>query len=247
MGMDRLSTIVFLLVAAMHGCSGFRPPTFHSAGNCTVVLDWTGGDNPLWTGDGDLPPLDLGEFPLAWTDSDTLADVPGFKEMVRAEIEKVLTASGLHVTVEEGEQRSMVSVVHFSLVVDPDRPDELLGFGHLDTCNISDEDFSIVFAAAFLDLLGRGFDADEWVRVFANVAAHEIAHNLGFGHVEPEDVPESEFVELMLAEQTTFQRVMEQRILVEQDTCAFGMSLEIDDVVERGSDLDREELLEETR
>ncbi len=225
MGMSRLSIIPCLFVAVMHGCgldpNGFRPPMLHLAGDCTVVvLDWTGGDSPLWA-DGALPPIDLAEFPLAWPRcGETLADMDGFREMVRAEIEDVLTASGLRVTVEEGEQRAMASVVHFSPVIDPDS-DVSLGRGQIDMCNLSDHDYSIVYATRFLEECR--LDEGEWVRVFANVAAHEIAHNFGFDHVDPDDVPESEFVELMLAGQTILQRVRRQRIIVEQDTCAiFG-------------------------
>ncbi len=183
-----------------------------------MVLDWTGGDNPLWLGEDDLPPLDLAEFSLVWPwNGFTLADVSDFKERVRVEIENVLAASGVSITIEEGEQRPGVSVVHFSSVLDPNNAASL-GRGHLDTCNLSDLDFSLVYAAKFLE--GRRLDQDDWVRAFANVAAHEIGHNLGFDHVNPDDVPESEFAELMLAGQTISQRVREQRMLVEQDTCA---------------------------
>lgn len=226
MGMNRRRTItaisVSLLAALLHGCGvfediqDFRPPTFHFEGNCTVVLDWTGGDSPIWSGDGELPPIDLAEFRLAWPGYGTLADVDGFTEMVRAEVESVLSGSGLHVTVEEGERRPNVTVVHFSQVTDPENYASL-GRGHFDTCNLSDQDYSIVYAARFLE--ERRVDVIGWVRTFANVAAHEIAHNLGFDHVKLEDVPESEFTELMLAAQTSFQRVMEQRIITEQDTC----------------------------
>lgn len=225
-----------------HGCGavddipGLRPPTLFG-GHCAVVLDWTGGDSPLWVG-GDLPPIDLAEFELAWPSRGTLADVDGFKEMVRAEVESVLSGSGLDVTVEEGEQRPDMTVVHFSQVIDPDS-DVSLGRGHLDMCNLSGQDYSIVYAAKLLDrgaLSPRRLSEGKWVRVFANVAAHEIAHNLGFEHVEPEDVPESEFVELMLAKQTIFQRVREQRILVEQDTCdLFGTGAKVTE-----PDLDRD-------
>jgi len=181
-----------------------------------VVLDWTGGASPVWSGDGDLPPIDLEEFELAWPSSGTLADVAGFKEMVRVEIDNILAGSGVSVIVEEGEQRINATVVHFSQVVDPVNHNSL-GRGHFDVCNLSDRDYSIVYAARFLE--ERRLDVGGWVRTFANVAAHEIAHNLGFDHVKLEDVPESEFTELMLAEQSSFQRVREQRIIAEQDTC----------------------------
>lgn len=234
MGMNRLLSAVLAFLLVVAGCvdlNDFRPPTFYPASN-TVVLDWTGGDNPLWAG-GDLPPLDLAEFPLAWPwRGHTLADVSDFKERVRVEVESVLTASGVYVTIEEGEQRPMVSVVHFSPVLDPNNADSL-GRGHLDTCNISDQDFSIVYAAYLFET--RRLAADEWVRVFANVAAHEIAHNLGFEHVDPDDVPDSEFTELMLASQTILQRMREQRILVEQDTC-----IEIAVMAKAVTDLDRD-------
>jgi len=220
MGMNRFATIsvsISLLAGCGTAMEDFRPPTFHFEGNCTVVLDWTGGYSPIWSGDGDLPPVDLTEFRLAWPDSRTLADVDGFTEMVRAEVERVLTGSGLHVTVEEGEQRPRATVVHFSQVTDPESY-KSLGRGHFDTCNLSDQDYSIVYAARFLD--ERRVDLVGWVRTFANVAAHEVAHNLGFDHVEPSDVPESRFIELMLSAQTSFQRVRKQRIITEQDTCA---------------------------
>ncbi len=228
MGMNRPHAIAISL-CLLAGCgvdlNDFRPPTFHNDGNCesddsncTVVLDWTGGDSPIWSGDGDLPPIDLSEFELAWPyGAWTLADVDGFTEAVRAEVESVLAGSGLRMIVEEGEQRSDTSVVHFSQVVDPVHHNSL-GRGHFDMCNLSDRDYSIVYAARFLE--ERRLDVDDWVRTFANVAAHEVAHNLGFDHVELEDVPAgSGFTELMLAEQTSFQRVREQRIIVEQDTC----------------------------
>lgn len=222
MGMRLSATAISAFLLALTGCgfdpNDFRPPTLHLS-NRTVVLDWTGGYSPIWP-DGDLPPIDLAEFELAWPGSGTLADVDGFTEMVRAEVESVLAGSGLSVNIVEGEQRRLGSVVHFSQVTDPDSSVSL-GRGHLDMCNLSDRDYSIVYAARFLE--GRRLDEDGWVRAFANVAAHEIAHNLGFDHVAPEDVPESDFTELMLAEQTISQRIREQRILVEQDTCVvFG-------------------------
>jgi len=220
MGMNRLFATIAVSVSLLAGCGtpleDFRPPTFHLEGNCTFVLDWTGGYSPIWSGDGDLPPIDLTEFRLAWPDSGTLADVDGFTEMVRAEVEMVLTGSGISVMIVEGEQRANAAVVHFSQVTDPENQGSL-GRGHFDTCNLSDQDYSIVYAARFLE--ERTVDTVGWVRTFANVAAHEIAHNLGFDHVELDDVPESRFTELMLATQTSFQRVREQRIITEQDTC----------------------------
>lgn len=207
------ATISVSLLVGLCGCglnpNGMRPQTLH-----LVVLDWTGGYSPFWW--GTLPPIDLAEFPLSWPWHGTLADVSGFREMVRAEIEVVLDGSGLHVTVEEGEQRPGVSVVHFSQVVNAGN-EAMLGYAHFDICNMSEQDFSLIYAARLLD--EGAFTVDEWTRMFANVAAHEIAHNLGFGHVNPADVPESEFVELMIGSQTSFQRVMRQRILVEQDIC----------------------------
>ncbi len=213
--MNRLIVMLSLCLSVLlHGCGTESLRSFAYLSN-TVVLDWTGGDSPLW--DGSLPPIDLAEFKLDWPDERTLADVEGFKEMVRAEVENVLNGSGLHMTIEGGEQRLGITVVHFSQVTDPKNPASL-GRGHFDICNVSDQDYSIIYAAKFLE--GRRLDEAEWVRFFANVAAHEIAHNIGFDHVEPGDVPESEFTELMLVGQTTSQRVSAQRIIVEQDTCA---------------------------
>lgn len=219
MGMNRLSMIPVFLIF-LHGCGDF--PTALNLDGDTVVLDWTGGDNPLWA-DGDLPPLDLADLPLEEPRlGDTLADIPDFREMVRAEVEKVLTESGLDVTVENGEQRPMVTVVHFSPVIDPDYYPSM-GRGHIDVCNSRGDDFSIIYVAKFInasELDAGKHDVDEWTHILANVAAHEIAHNLGFEHVRNRDVPEeSEFVELMLGSHNILQRMKEQRILVEQDIC----------------------------
>ena len=98
-----------------------------------------------------------------------------------------------------GEQEEYTNAVHFSMITDPTDTDEkvTLGRGHYDICNLSHRNQSLIYCETFATLQFR-LSVEKWVLLFANVAAHEIGHNLGFYHVDLEDVPDSIFNEIMV-------------------------------------------------
>lgn len=225
--MCRKTRMAPLLSAAMlagwtlAGCVGqhgwFWTPGFPDidGDSDTFVLDWTGGRNPLHP--DELPPLDLAAFDVSG--GGTLADVEGFHEMVRRQVEIILRDAGINSTVVTGEQRTDANNVHISPEAVDSDGDQVLGRGHYDPCNRRHRDSCIVYAQAIIDD-DMTCSVRQWTNVFANIAAHEIGHNLGFDHPEAADVPAwTGYAELMLASQPWSARKREQRFLVEQDTC----------------------------
>jgi len=210
-------TLPSLVLIICAGCGGIKwplPLNSPPSTNDVFVLDWTGGSSPLWP-DGELPPIDLSEFEL--DGGGTLADIPGFTGMVEDKVRLIFETAGIEVSVITGEQRWQANNVHISPVSDPDSG-KTLGRGHYDPCNRSHDDSCILYAASVVD--GGPCAIGEWVNIFANICAHEMAHNLGFGHAGTSElVFPPGFTELMSAGHTWTQQRGEQRFLVEQDTC----------------------------
>ena len=188
-----------------------------------VVLDWSGGVNPIYS-DQLLGGIDLAQFDIA--EGGTLADHSDqFKEMVRREVAAIFCEwPEVAVIVENGEDdgagQFADTIVHITHEVRPDGKMDI-GQGEYDPCNGQNDNAAIVFGKRILQL-GGAYSLEEWVRVFANVTAHEVGHTLGYGHVlreEREDVGRSIYVELMLDRHTMTEMRKAQRFVATQSNC----------------------------
>jgi hypothetical protein len=223
-----------MTLAAVTGCgSGFpagsaNQPLFVAecgTGDATtadlVLLEWGGGVAPLYPQES-FAALDLSVFET--DDGGTLADRANeFKERVRDQVTLILCDSpGPTARVRDAEDAdaAVATVVYFTQAVSPATARQV-GEGEYDTCNRQHDNAAVIFGEE-LHRLGRAYPFDEWVNVFANVTAHEIAHTLGFGHVSRDEVAEtgrSLYVELMLDGHTMSELRREHRFLVDQTNC----------------------------
>ncbi|MGB2985420.1 MAG: hypothetical protein WBE26_06010 [Phycisphaerae bacterium] len=186
-----------------------------------IVLDWRGGWIPLYPHE-EFEPLDLSVFETA--EGGTLADdAELFKELVRLQIIRIYCdspAPGIVVHHAADAEDVGGNTVYFTQMLSPNG-DNQIGEGEYDPCNRQHDNAAVLFGEQ-IRRLGRLFTFDEWVLVFANVAAHEIGHMLGYGHVTRDELPETGraiFVELMLDGHMIDELRMEQRFIVEQTNC----------------------------
>ncbi len=214
-----------IVVICLWGCNN-TPNTPHKhSQNCrdVFILDFTGGTSPLWMlGKYTFPGIDFSKF--ITKPNGTLADVPDFPIMVRDQIEVILLAADLGINIEiiVREQMSYRNNVHYTMVSNLADTDDktTLASAHYDICNTKHYNNSLLYCKSFSD---KGpFTIEEWINYFANLTAHEMAHNLGFGHVDEADVPDSIYGELMTPTLSDIDGIKEQRILVEQDICPPG-------------------------
>jgi len=194
--------------------------------NDLVLLHWEGGETALYPGQA-FPALELSAFPL--DEGGTLDDRDEeFREQVREQITLILCDSpGPAVVIRQAEEVdesrwSGASIVRFTQSLSPQGARQI-GEGHFDVCNRRHDNAALVFGEE-IRLLAGVYSFEEWVHVFANVAAHEIGHTLGFGHIDRETFFTSEagrglLVELMLEGHTMTELRGEQRFLLDQTYC----------------------------
>jgi len=186
-----------------------------------ILLEWSGGTSRIYPGDL-LAGLDLGAFVV--TDGATLADEANdFKAAVRDEVSRILCdmpTDGIYLTNSKSGLPGKVTTIYFSQIRSP-LGGAQIGQGEYDPCNLDHDNNAIIFGDEIL-ALGDARPFDEWVLVFANVAAHEIGHTLGYGHVPRVIYPASQqpaYVELMMATHTVEEMIQDQRLISDMTNC----------------------------
>jgi hypothetical protein len=224
--------ISFRLIAAVApalgvaGCGGFfgQDPSL-VLGDVdqveTVTLDWSGGISDLYP-DLALAGLDFGKFALA--DGGTLADYEEkFKAAVLEEIVAILDElpeGRVHVRNGRAEGNRTDTIIHVAQSFSPEVGGQI-GQAIYDPCDRYSGDAGIIYGDEILQT-GGPFHFGGWVAMFANVTAHEIAHTLGYGHVERrlnDGVERPLYVELMLAIHTIPEMISPQRYLADDGNC----------------------------
>ncbi len=210
-----------LFVADCDGIADTATGTTDAITGELVALDWSGGVTPLFPGH-DFDPLDLSAFHLA--DGGSLADDPErFKEQVRRLVTRILCDSPgpkVHVLHAGETEQAGGTTVHFTQDLSPDGG-MVIGEGDYDPCNRQHDNVAVIFGEQVRRLAAES-TFDGWVRAFANVTAHEIAHTLGFAHVDRQTqwpVERALFVELMLDGHTIDELQREQTFVVDQNYC----------------------------
>lgn len=184
-----------------------------------VLLDWTGGTNPIYP-QQHFEGIDLTAFETA--NGETLADdAETFKELVRARIAQIYCdwPEATVIAINGEDDQSADTIVHLTQESQPGGMD--IGEGEYDPCNRQNDNAAVIFGERLWQL-GDAYTFDEWVTVFANVCAHEIAHTLGYGHVRREertDLGRSIYVELMLDRHTMAEMRRAQRFIADQTNC----------------------------
>ncbi|UCC30321.1 MAG: hypothetical protein JSU86_19240 [Phycisphaerales bacterium] len=186
-----------------------------------VVLDWQGGVTAIYP-DEDFEALDLSAFETP--DGGTLADdAEQFKELVRLQATRIFCDSsgpGICIRHADDVKGRAGTTVYYTQALSPVGWLQI-GEGEYDVCNRQHDNAAVIFGERVLRL-GAAYTFDEWVLVFANLTAHEIAHTLGYAHVSRDESPEAErsyFVELMYDGHTMEEMRREQRFLVDQTNC----------------------------
>jgi hypothetical protein len=186
-----------------------------------ILLEWSGGTSRIYPGDP-LAGLDLGAFLV--TDGTTLADEgEDFKAAVRDEVSRILCdmpTDGIYLTNSKSGLPGKVTTIYFPKSGSP-LGGAQIGQGEYDPCNLDHDNDAIIFGDEIL-ALGDARPFDEWVLVFANVAAHEIGHTLGYGHVPRVIYPASPrpaYVELMMATHTVEEMIQAQRLISDTTNC----------------------------
>jgi len=186
-----------------------------------IVLNWSGGTSDIYP-DDDFPGIEFSAFETI--DGGTLADDPeAFKGAVEAEVRHILCElPSVNISMRNEKERIDADVTTVFIVQAPSQAGEgQIGEGEFDPCNLHDDDSALVFGSELADLSGP-YSFEDWVRIFANVTAHEIGHTLGFNHVPRSESGESEhrlFVELMLAGHTIDEMIRPQRFLSDNSNC----------------------------
>ena len=217
-GVPNNTTNLLSEIAADH-CPGAASDKTTAAD--AVLLQWSGGTTRIYPGD-ELAGLDLAAYRV--TDGVTLAEeADDFKAAVRNEVSRILcdmSTDGIFLTNTKSGLPGRVSTVYFSQMSSP-MGGAQIGQGEYDPCNVDHDNDAIIFGDEIL-ALGDARPFEEWVRVFANVTAHEIGHMLGYGHVPRVIYPASQrpvFVELMMATHTVDEMTQAQRLISDTTNC----------------------------
>ncbi len=187
-----------------------------------ITLDWGGGVTALYPGKA-FGALDLSLFETL--EGRTLADdAVNFKERVREQITRIYcdsSAPAIKVVHADDLQRPGDTVVQITQGHSPQGASEV-GEAEYDPCNNQHDNTAVIYGEEIRQLNGTA-TFDEWVAIFANITAHEIAHTLGYNHVDRRTFIAAAdrplYVELMLDGHTIRQLRSEQRFMVEQNIC----------------------------
>lgn len=186
-----------------------------------IFLDWAGGISRIYPGEK-LSGLDLSLF-LVTDGASLLDEADDFKAAVRDEVSRILCdmpTDGIYLTNSKSGLPRQVTTVYLSQFASPVGGSQI-GQGEYDPCNVEHDNQAIIFGDEIL-ALGDERPFDEWVKVFANVTAHEIGHMLGYGHVPRVMYASSQqppFVELMMATHTVEEMKQPQRLLSDESNC----------------------------
>ena len=185
-----------------------------------VVLDWTGGYSEIVS--EKLAPTNFSWMHL--TTGQSLEDhAASFQESVRLRVEEILSAiepAMFVVVTGEAEDYPDDTIVYLT-------SDAIRGGGYqvgqtkLDRCDLNPRGSVIVWGGTLL-MLGDNYGYDQWVNAFANTAAHEVGHTVGFFHPDAvlTDLTDYEKdTELMLGVHTLSALLGRQEFIIPQETC----------------------------
>ena len=203
----------------------------------TVVLDWTGGSSDVVS--SRLSAVDFAEMYLASGDSLEHYE-ESFQEAVRLRVEEILSAlepARFDVVTGESGNYPDDTVVYFTS--DAVADDGLqVGQTRLDRCDLRREASVVVWGGTLLSL-GNDFAYQEWVNVFANIAAHEVGHTVGFYHPDAVLTDLTDYEkdnEIMLAVHTLSALLGPQEFMIPQETCPESIEQEYGGVAYEISD-----------
>ena len=188
-----------------------------------IVVDWTGGTTAMYPG-RELSPVDLSAFDLIG--GGTLeSEAPVFRDRVRRRMQEILNGLDAFelevVNGEAGQLATAATTVLMTMDLSPDGAKEI-GRAEYDPCNRLSDNSAVIFGEQIYQL-SDPCTLDEWITIFANVGAHEVAHTLGFGHITrgTYQPPErSLFIEIMLDNHTMAEMRQRQRFIEPMDYCA---------------------------
>jgi len=185
-----------------------------------VHLRWAGGESRIHPRLA-LPGMDFSAFRVAGggaLDSDSAAFRRDVAEHAAQALRQAMGTEIIVLSTEDGDAAAN-TVVHVTQSESPNGGG--VGEGEYDPCDAQRDNEAIVFAESLRKRAAScDFSYENWVQVFANVAAHEVAHTLGYAHVERSDYQSWEgVVELMLDAHTIDELARPQRIITPQDTC----------------------------
>ncbi len=187
-----------------------------------IALEWGGGTSGIYPAEI-LDGIDLSAFNLQ--EGGTLADRSElFEQRLTDQINQIYCDwQQINVLVLNGNDVNFYNADTKVLLTQAVRPDGRMDIGEAeyDPCDVQRDNDAVIFGERIRQLAGT-YTFDEWVNVFANVTAHEIAHTLGYAHISREnrpDGPGAPYVELMLDRHTMKEMRREHRFVAPQTNC----------------------------